>query len=313
MAEDNMQKSPSSGTLSRSQSEAEFVPCSKALDTKDTEAVFSSHIFPALYITGAYLMVLRAMTNSLIEDVEAEPDVNPVQNVWIAGPIVATILYGLIIFGGKHYMSTREPFSIRPYIFTYNLYQCILNAWCVGAFIHEVYTNPHYTSMWGTPAQAGPLGFRISFLVWVHYMNKYVELLDTVFMIMRKKNNQVSFLHCYHHVLLIWSWYAVCVIESGGEAYFGATVNSAIHVIMYGYYTLALLNIPCPWKKWITNLQMLQFALCLAHSIYVYIYESAPVQLPLLQGFVMVNMLVLFGNFYAKTYAKGKKGEKKKE
>lgn len=291
--------------MSRSPSE-EFVPCAKTLDSKDTEAVFSAQLLPPLYITAGYLVVLRAMSNSLVNDIQENPDADPFKNVWWSGPIIASVLYLMLIYFGKKYMQTREPFPLRPYIFTYNLYQCILNAWCVGAFIYEVYSNPWYTSVWGNYPQPGPAGFRISFLVWVHYINKYVELLDTTFMILRKKNNQVSFLHCYHHVLLIWAWFMVCKVEARGDSYFGATVNSFIHVVMYGYYTLALLNIPCPWKKWITNLQMLQFATCLGHSFYVMYVGNSPWILPAGQAFVMVNMLVLFGNFYVQTYMKKK-------
>ncbi len=33
---------------------------------------------------------------------------------------------------------------------------------------------------------------------------QYLELLDSVFMVLRKKTEQLSFLHCYHHCLLIW-------------------------------------------------------------------------------------------------------------
>ena len=75
---------------------------------------------------------------------------------------------------------------------------------------------------------------------------------------------------------------------------------------MYGYYTLALLNVPCPWKKWITNCQMVQFMVCLVHAVYTYIKANVPRILSYAQGFVMVNMLVLFGHFYVQSYLRKK-------
>ena len=273
-------------------------------DMKQAERIFSSAILPPLYLVAAFLVLLRFMSKSLYTEVVANPDVDPFKAVWLSGPIIFTVIYLGMVFGGLRWMKNRDEFQIKPYIFTYNLYQCILNIWCVLAMAHEIYTNPHFNSMWGNTPQRGIPGFRISFLVWVHYNNKYVELLDTLWMILRKKNNQVSFLHCYHHILLFWAWYYVCTVEAGGDCYFGAMVNSTIHVIMYGYYTLALLNVPCPWKRWITNCQMAQFCLCLAHSCYVVYKKNMPIELPLAQAFVMINMLILFGHFYAKSYLK---------
>ena len=38
---------------------------------------------------------------------------------------------------------------------------------------------------------------------WLFYASKFIELLDTIFFIMRKKFNQVSFLHVFHHGKMI--------------------------------------------------------------------------------------------------------------
>jgi elongation of very long chain fatty acids protein 4 len=177
--------------------------------------------------------------------------------------------------------------------------------------IYEIYSNPWFKAPWGNTVERNSNGFRIAVLVWIHYNNKFIELLDTLWMILRKKKDQLSFLHCYHHILMMWAWFFCVRIETGGDVYFGACVNSFIHVIMYGYYTFALLNIPCPWKKWITNCQMIQFVACLSHSIYVVYKGNMPIELPLNQGFVMVNMLVLFSQFYSKRYRDTKKEIKK--
>ena len=292
-------------TMHKSVSSADVI-CNAVVtnDIKGVEKIFSTAILPALYLVAAYLVVIRLMAKSLMAEVESEPESDPFKNVWWSGPTFFTIAYLIMVFGGRQYMKDRPEFQIKPFIFTYNLYQCILNIWCVLAMAHEVYYNPHFAAPWGNTPQRGVAGFRISFLVWIHYNNKFVELLDTLWMILRKKNNQVSFLHCYHHMLLIWAWFFVCKFESGGDCYFGAMVNSFIHIIMYGYYTLALLNVPCPWKKWITNCQMMQFMLVLTHSCYVVYKGNMPIELPLVQAFVMINMLVLFGQFMKKTYVK---------
>lgn len=278
---------------------------------QDTENIFTSALVVPMLLVVVYVYFLTLMADSLETQSKESGDIDPFKTVWWSGPACFSLAYLLMVKFGVDYMKTRKEFQIKPYIFTYNLYQCVLNIWCVGAMIYEVYSNPHFTAPWGNSPQKFPGGFRIAFLVWVHYNNKFVELLDTVWMVLRKKNNQISFLHCYHHVLLIWSWFFVCRFEAGGDCYFGATVNSFIHIIMYGYYTLALLNVPCPWKKWITNCQMLQFMLVLCHSIYVVYKGNMPIELPLVQAFVMVNMLVLFGQFYVKSYMtkKSKKTE----
>lgn len=88
-----------------------------------------------------------------------------------------------------------------------------------------------------------PRAWQLSFLIYIHYNNKFIELLDTMFMILRKKNKQISFLHVYHHCLLLWSWFLVCRFGCGGDAYFGAVVNSGVHVLMYSYYLVRTLNV----------------------------------------------------------------------
>eukprot|EP00947_MAST-08B_sp_MAST-8B-sp1_P003151 g3151.t1 len=218
-------------------------------------------------------------------------------------PLVLSVIYLGGVRYGTRYMADRKPLNIKGWMVTYNLYQTILNAWCVVAFVLEVYALG--MNWWGNTIDHSGSGFRLASLIYVHYNNKFVELLDTLFMVLRKKNKQVSVLHVYHHVMLIWAWYLVCRFHCGGDAYFGALANSFIHVVMYSYYGLALVGIKCPWKKYLTQLQLLQFAVCFAHAVYVaWVAKTVPVWLSSVQIWVMVNMLVLFGNFYRQSYLK---------
>uniref|UniRef100_A0A673GRB3 Elongation of very long chain fatty acids protein n=1 Tax=Sinocyclocheilus rhinocerous TaxID=307959 RepID=A0A673GRB3_9TELE len=149
---------------------------------------------------------------------------------------------------------------------------------------------------------------RIASALWWYYISKGVEFLDTVFFIMRKKFNQVSFLHVYHHstMFILW-WIGIKWVPGGQVAFFGATINSGIHVLMYGYYGLAAFGPKIQkylwWKKYLTIIQMIQFHVTIghaAHSLYTGCPFPAWMQWALI-GYA-VTFIILFANFYYQTY-----------
>ena len=242
---------------------------------------------------------------------------------WIGGlslflPTVATVLYLSMCYFGPKVMATRSAFDPKGFMLVYNAYQTLFNAVTVVIFVAE--THRVGVRAWGGRLSwSNPESFWICNAIWLHYNNKYLELLDTLFMVLRKKNAQLSFLHVYHHCLLIWAWWMVCFVIKNNDcidAYFGACMNAGIHVVMYSYYFMALVGMKCPWKKYITLAQMAQFAIVFAHAVFVIWDGHCPKILPYSQMFVMANMLVLFGQFYRKSYAAKKKksaaGKKKK-
>jgi len=184
---------------------------------------------------------------------------------------------------------------------SYNLYQVLFNVFWCATVVHLLIQKGQ--PVLGAALDEGETGLSLAFLIYLHYHNKFIELLDTVFMVLRAKNSQMTFLHCYHHVLMIWAWYAVIKNHCGGDGWFGAWANSFIHILMYGYYLMTALQIPCPWKKVMTQMQMVQFCICFTHAWLCVYYGSVPTWICLVQVYVMINMLVLFGNFYRKKYA----------
>ena len=80
---------------------------------------------------------------------------------------------------------------------------------------------------------------KMAIVSWVFMMSKYIELLDTVFFVLRKKNNQVTFLHVFHHGMMPTSWWFGVKFVPGGFGTFHAMLNAFIHFCMYTYYGLA--------------------------------------------------------------------------
>lgn len=70
--------------------------------------------------------------------------------------------------------------------------QVLLNAWFVAEFAREIsgFGQAHGMTFWGNRYDPSLRGFRIGFVIWAHYNNKYVELLDTAWMLLRKKSQQ---------------------------------------------------------------------------------------------------------------------------
>ena len=127
---------------------------------------------------------------------------------------------------------------------------------------------------------------------------------------LRKKNNQVTGLHFYHHLtvpFISWTYFRLC----GNNAYVipFQLMNSTVHTIMYGYYGLAALGpFMQPylwWKRYITQLQIVQFILLFSYGIYFTAFQRG------YDFFYSFNILsqsvlyvILFGRFYLRTYQK---------
>lgn len=116
------------------------------------------------------------------------------------------------------------------------------------------------------PDRTGPKALALLHYMYLTFLLKIAELLETVFFVLRRKRSQISKLHVYHHVsTVLLSWIMVkCV--GGGMILFSVVLNSAVHIVMYSYYFAALFG-PCvqrrlePIKRRITLIQMV--GLCL--------------------------------------------------
>lgn len=111
--------------------------------------------------------------------------------------ILATYLLGVFIVG-PIFMRKRKPFQLINAIRAYNILQI-----CFCTYSLFVFYNTGYTFL--ESFRCGRLmsdeNFqRILEVWWIAVNIRLLELIETVFFVLRKKQNQVSILHVYHHI-----------------------------------------------------------------------------------------------------------------
>ena len=80
-------------------------------------------------------------------------------------------------------------------------------------------------------------------LVLLHYLSKFLDWMDTVFIALKKKGQQLSVLHVYHHATIGPIWGLLLWLGMGSsEVVFGALLNSFVHVCMYLHYFVTALG-----------------------------------------------------------------------
>ena len=58
---------------------------------------------------------------------------------------------------------------------------------------------------------------QIASALWWYYMSRLIEMLDTIFLVVRKKWKQLTFLHIYHHSTMFCLWWIGVKWVPGGS------------------------------------------------------------------------------------------------
>ncbi|KAL0109555.1 hypothetical protein PUN28_014548 [Cardiocondyla obscurior] len=227
---------------------------------------------------------------------------------WPGLTLIGLYLYFICNLGPK-LMEKRKPFELNRVLQVYNVVQILLNGYLFYKALTEGWLREFNVFCEPINYSNSPKALRITRLIWLYFVIKLLDLMDTIFFILRKKQSQVTFLHLYHHVgILMGAWGAVKYLP-GGHVTFLGLLNTFVHTIMYTHYLLTSMKIKTSvWKKYITQLQLVQFFILTLHYLQLAWVEDCG--FPLWPAYIMVPqnlfMIVLFGDFYYKTYIKEK-------
>ncbi|GFR25895.1 elongation of very long chain fatty acids protein 1 [Trichonephila clavata] len=200
--------------------------------------------------------------------------------------ILSTIISSYIIFTkllGPFLMKNQKPFQLNKIMIVYNFTLSTLNAYLAYHSFRAFFQYWNVRCSFNGSTQHELFMQDESKYVWQLYLVKYLELLDTIFFVLRKKYNQISFLHVFHHsAVIVVFWWILYSRVIGMYMLFAVCLNNSIHVIMYMYYGLSAMGPHMQkylwWKKYLTRIQIIQFSAIQLYMLHDYISGCNPME-----------------------------------
>ncbi|KAL5614514.1 hypothetical protein BROUX41_004617 [Berkeleyomyces rouxiae] len=249
------------------------------------------------------------------EDFRFLPSVTPMSTLKETGIFV--VIYYIVIFGGRELMRGRDAFKLKALFLIHNFILTAVSAILLALYIEELLpTVVRHGIFYSICDHGGGWTQKLVVLYYLTYLTKYLELLDTVFLFLKKK--PLTFLHCYHHGATAVLCYTQ-LIGSTAVSWVPISLNLGVHVVMYWYYFQSARGIRIWWKEWVTRFQIIQFIIDLGFVYFAsYTYftstyfpsmpnagKCAGEEFAAFAGMIILSSyLVLFISFYFATYKK---------
>jgi len=228
-------------------------------------------------------------------------------------------IYYVIILGGREWMRNRPAYKLNTLFMIHNFYLTAISGGLLLLFIEQLAPTLWRRGLYNGICGSGGWTQKLVVLYYLNYLTKYLELIDTVFLFLKKK--PLTFLHCYHHGATA----ALCYTQLLGHtsvSWVPITLNLFVHVVMYWYYFQSARGVRIWWKEWITRLQIIQFVIDLGFVYFAswdyftstywpslpHVGTCAGEEFAAFTGCaILSSYLLLFLSFYAATYKKGSK------
>eukprot|EP00467_Chlorarachnion_reptans_P023717 CAMPEP_0114509608 /NCGR_PEP_ID=MMETSP0109-20121206/13305_1 /TAXON_ID=29199 /ORGANISM="Chlorarachnion reptans, Strain CCCM449" /LENGTH=322 /DNA_ID=CAMNT_0001688781 /DNA_START=100 /DNA_END=1068 /DNA_ORIENTATION=- len=161
---------------------------------------------------------------------------------------------GMLISEGKP-MRKRFAFwnvllSVFSFIGASRVVPVLFKAYMENGFKYTVCEDPRNWYL------DGPSGMWTALFIY----SKIPELMDTVYLVLKKPEAPVRFLHWFHHLtVLLYCWHAYHHTIAPGIWF--ASMNFCVHAVMYLYYACMVLGVGWivkPFAQMITVIQILQ-------------------------------------------------------
>lgn len=233
------------------------------------------------------------------------------------------LAYLVVVFGLRAYMKNRPPLKLQGLFQLHNIFLSAGSTLLLTVMLEEIAPLAVKHGVFGSMCSDDMWSDRLEFFYLINYYFKYLELIDTVFLALKKK--PLAFLHVYHHSATA----LLCYTQLNGKTsvqWIPISINLSVHVLMYYYYYATAGGARIWWKKHLTTMQITQFVIDLfvvyfaTYSYYAANYfkslpslgSCAGTESAAVFGCVLLSSyLGLFIQFYIQTYKKPAKGKGK--
>lgn len=198
----------------------------------------------------------------------------------------------------------RDPLLVLQVL--YNGVQVCLSLYMASAAVYAAVAVKRYGLLCNP---FDPSDVDITFVVWLFYVSKCFDFVDTIFIVVRGKWDQFSFLHTYHHASIFATYWWVSSAAYTGDLWVPVTFNSAVHLAMYFYFFSRSLGIAPWWGIYLTQFQMAQFVFMMLHGAAMIAFDCPyPRTVTVIYVVYIALMLALFAQFYVRKYCFKKAG-----
>jgi len=208
----------------------------------------------------------------------------------------------LVLYAKGRWMKEKPVSGLETYMIAYNIFQIAISTYSALLLYPVLFQGEGWWNIFSVNTASSE---RLKYGVYIYYLTKFLDLLDTLWIVLKRKNEQLSLLHVSHHgsIITVFGW-LMWLGVGGTTVAFGPFINSVVHAFMYSHYLCMSLKIKNVFSKYLTSLQIFQFLISILHSVLVRFVDHSELlrNIAWVQFCYQCYMTLMFAHFFRKKY-----------